>query len=68
MKGTREQLTEELIKELIGYKKNAFGFTGLIKTKDLPAFGSLETAPADIESIMIYLEKEKNRNDEEFII
>lgn len=58
VKGTEEQLTEELQHELIGYKKNSFGFSGLIKTTQLQDKYNLEVSPADIESIMIYFEKE----------
>jgi ABC-type multidrug transport system, ATPase component len=57
VRGTAEQLTEELRHKLAGYKKNSFGFSALIKTADLPAGHSLEISPADVESIMIYLEK-----------
>lgn len=58
VKGTEEQLTEELRHKLIGYKLNAFGFAGLIKTMHLPDNQNLEVSSADIESIMIYYEKE----------
>ena len=56
VKGTGEQFTQDTAQRLIGYKKNAFGFSGLARTADLPA--GLEVSPADIESIMIYFEKE----------
>ncbi|MDD5017225.1 MAG: ABC transporter ATP-binding protein [Eubacteriales bacterium] len=59
VKGTVEQLTEETKHRLIGYKKNAFGFAGLIKTENLPSGGCLDVFAADIESIMIYFEKEQ---------
>ena len=58
VKGTSGQLTEELRGLLIGYKEHAFGFTGLVTTERLPASHGLEVAPADIESVMIYFEKE----------
>lgn len=58
VKGTGEQFTQELEQKLIGYKKNAFGFTGLIRTQDLQFCKDMETAPSDIESVMIYFEKE----------
>ena len=57
VQGTHEQLTEELKRQLIGYKKNAFGFSGLVRSGTLPGDSGLETAAADIESIMIYFEK-----------
>ena len=61
VKGTGEQLTDDLLHKLIGYKKNSFGFSGLIKTDDLPDDERMEVSPADIESIMIYFEKEHKK-------
>jgi len=58
VQGKGEQLTEQLQRKLVGYKTNKFGFTGMLRTEDLAAAAGLETAPADIESIMIYSEKE----------
>lgn len=58
VKGTGEQFTQELRQKLIGYKKNSFGFSGLMKTEDLQHGKGLDVSPADIESIMIYVEKE----------
>jgi ABC-2 type transport system ATP-binding protein len=57
VKGTSEQLTEELQQKLIGYKKNSFGFSGLVKAEILPDDTGLEVSVADIESVMIYFEK-----------
>lgn len=45
---------------LLGYKENAFGFTGLIRAEDLENCPNTKNAPADLESIMIYYEKENN--------
>ena len=58
VKGTNEQLTDSLASKLIGCKKNAFGFTALMKTADVPATAGLEVSPSDLESIMIHIEKE----------
>jgi ABC-2 type transport system ATP-binding protein len=58
VKGTGKQFSEDLRNKLIGYKKNSFGFSGLIRTEALSAAEGLEVSPADIESIMIYFEKE----------
>ncbi len=41
---------------LIGAKKHAFGFTGLIKSEDAVLMPELKTAPADLETIMIFNE------------
>lgn len=57
VKGTAEQLTEALSDKLIGYRKNAFGFSGLVKTGDLLQCHGLEVSPVDIETVMIYFEK-----------
>ena len=57
VKGANEQLTEELRQKLIGYKKNSFGFSGLVQSGTLPNDAGLEVSAADIESIMIYFEK-----------
>ncbi len=59
VQGTGGQLTDDLRRTLIGYKKNAFGFTGLIHADDLERVGGLEVSPPDIESVMIYHEKEQ---------
>lgn len=59
VKGTGEQLTESLKRKLIGCKKNTFGFSGLIRKEDLQYGAGLEISPADIESIMIHIEKER---------
>jgi ABC-2 type transport system ATP-binding protein len=58
VKGTSAQLTDALLPYLIGVKKNAFGFTALLRTADLPAAAGPEIAPSDLESIMIHIEKE----------
>ena len=43
---------------LIGYRAHAFGFTGLMRREDAEAAEGIKIAPADMESIMIYTEKE----------
>jgi len=58
VKGTRAQLSETLLSKLIGCKKNDFGFTALLPTDNMPFAYGLEIAPADLESIMIHIEKE----------
>ena len=44
--------------KMIGCRSHAFGFTGLMRTADAEAAEGLKVAPADMESIMIYTEKE----------
>lgn len=58
--GRKATLNDSLKQILVGYRENAFGFTGLIKADDIPNIAGLEYAPADLESIMIYREKESN--------
>ena len=60
--GEREQL-EAQKSYLIGYKAHAFGFTGLIRTEDADKFAGCKTAPADLESIMIYTEQEDGHEE-----
>lgn len=55
--GTREQLTEKMAGLLIGCKTNSFGFSGMIRKADLPSAAHLAIAPADLESIMIFMER-----------
>lgn len=55
--GDKDDL-DRLKDHILGYKENAFGFTGLIKKEALPLFDGVKQAPADLESIMIYVEKE----------
>lgn len=57
-KGSIDQLNEALSAKLIGCKKHAFGFTALVKTASLPLPDAIELSPADLESIMIHIEKE----------
>ncbi|MDD5171118.1 MAG: ABC transporter ATP-binding protein, partial [Syntrophales bacterium] len=41
VQGSGGQLTEKLQKKLIGYKRNQFGFSGMLRTEELPAAESL---------------------------
>ena len=56
--GNKDQLTPQLKQLLCGYRENAFGFTGLIRSKDKAAAANMQCAAADLETIMIYLEQE----------
>ena len=59
VKGTKTQLTDKLRKTMVGCKENAYGFTGLMKAEALGNGLNLEVSPPDIESIMIYNERER---------
>ncbi|MBO4423057.1 MAG: ABC transporter ATP-binding protein [Clostridia bacterium] len=52
------ELLEEKKPYIIGHKSSPFGFTALIRAEDAPRFEDCRTAPADLESIMIYTEQE----------
>lgn len=56
--GRADQLTDALSPYLHGVKPNAFGFTALVREGDLARCDGLMVAPADLESVMIYLDKE----------
>ena len=60
VQGCMDALTPELEHRLIGYKTNAFGFSGLIREDAIEIAKDLMTARADIESIMLYNEKYVN--------
>lgn len=49
---------------LIGYHEHAFGFSGLIRREDASLFSDCKTAPADLESIMIYTEAKEGYHEE----
>lgn len=53
------QLGEDLKSRLIGQKVNSFGWTGLLKTKDLKETDGLKRAVPNIEDIMVYYETEE---------
>lgn len=55
--GEAEQL-EQYRDRLVGYRAHAFGFTGLMTRENAEHAEALKIAPADMESIMIYTEKE----------
>ncbi len=52
------ELLEAYRDRLVGYRAHAFGFTGLMRKEDAEHAQSLKVAAADMESIMIYTEKE----------
>lgn len=58
IKGSNDVLDDEILNKLIGYKKNSFGFTGLINTEDIDESWCVLIEPADLETVMIYFERE----------
>lgn len=58
LSGSLEQL-DTLKDQLISYKTNAFGFTGLIHTEQLDPSLDVKTAIPNLEEIMIYVTKQE---------
>jgi len=56
--GTAEQLSGDIKNKVIGLREHKFGFEGMISRSDIAAFNGLELAPADLENIMIHIERE----------
>jgi ABC-2 type transport system ATP-binding protein len=56
--GTAEQLSGDIKNKVIGLREHKFGFEGMISRSDIAAFNGLEVAPADLENIMIHIERE----------
>lgn len=64
VRGGATDLTDDLRGRLVGHRANAFGFTGLARTRDLaglPDRGSLKTARPDLESLILYYDLEVAR-------
>ncbi|MEG2958028.1 MAG: ABC transporter ATP-binding protein [Christensenellaceae bacterium] len=59
LKGSKEQLKEQIAAVLIGCKVNSLGFSALVKTVDLPSCEGIESEKADLETIMIYFERKQ---------
>ena len=57
--GKKDQLSA-LSPYMINYKEHAFGFTGLIYSHQEEKFGACETAPANLDDIMIYCDQEEH--------
>lgn len=62
IKGTKEQLDSALKENIVAYKTNAFGFSGLIKTEHLQENTSLSIESPDLEDIMIYYARKENES------
>lgn len=58
IKGNIGIITDQLSTKLIGCKRRADEFSALVLTSDLPQIENAEILPADLESIMIYIERE----------
>jgi len=56
IRGSKKQL-DSIKNELIAFKENSFGFTGLIEKGNISSVEGLEIATAGLEDIMIYYAK-----------
>ena len=56
-----EERLNEIKDALISYKKNAFGYIGLIKTEDIAKHSGFKTASPSIDDIMIYYSRGNKR-------
>jgi ABC-2 type transport system ATP-binding protein len=56
--GTTAQLNGSLAKKIIGLREHKFGFEGLIRKADIALANGVEVAPADLENIMIHIERD----------
>lgn len=61
--GTKDQL-DSIQTKMVSYKKNSFGFTGLMKTNLVPLKNDLTVEKASLEDIMIYYAK---MEDEKYV-
>ncbi|MNP56105.1 hypothetical protein D3C76_1508030 [compost metagenome] len=59
LSGSEGQL-REVKEQLISYKMNSFGFTGLIHTKDFDSSSNLKATTPSLEEIMIYFAKKED--------
>lgn len=58
VKGAADALSPELEARLIGVKKHAYGFAGLLHASDLEYADGMTVDAADLDSIMIHYERE----------
>ena len=56
--GTTEQLSAALKSKLIGLREYKFGFEGMIQSDDLAVASGLDVTTANLENIMIHIERE----------
>lgn len=64
VKGSSEQLTDELASRLVACKKHQFGFVGLMKRSDLAESDNLATEKPTLDDIMVYYNKQEgDKND-----
>lgn len=55
--GKLESVNDELKSKVIGFHENKFGFEGMILASDKQLFTECETSPANLEDIMVHMER-----------
>lgn len=55
--GKLESVNDELKSKVIGFHENKFGFEGMILASDKQLFTDCETSPANLEDIMVHMER-----------
>lgn len=63
VKGGNTDINSEQEKKIIGIRKYSTGFEGLIKAEDIRCFSHLVCDPVTIDDIIVYTNKEGNRNE-----
>ena len=58
VKGSREELSQQVKEKALGVRTFPTGFEALVKTEDLPAFPGLCVEPASIDEIVVFTSKE----------
>lgn len=56
----KESQLDQVKDQLISYKKNSFGFTGLIHSKDFDSSSDIKSTLPNLEEIMIYVSKKED--------
>ena len=59
--GSSDQLTESLQNTIIGCHERRGEFSGLIRLQDSGVAQGIKTAPADLESIMVHIERKQTK-------
>lgn len=55
--GKLESVNDGLKSKIIGFHENKFGFEGMILASDKQLFADCETSPANLEEIMVHMER-----------
>lgn len=65
LNGDRKQLSPELERKLIGLRTYSTGFEALIKTEELPDIPQMESTNATIDDIVVFINRQTEKDKEE---